>query len=89
MAQPDQPDAFEARVQAQVDEIEFLFASVGETTNYLAFADHTERELSRNGGASLVPADPIFWCAVAVECRRRDAGIITPFNQARFDLIEE
>lgn len=89
MALPEQKDALEDRVQAQVDEIEFLFASVGETTNYIAFAEHTEHELARNDGASLVPADPVFWRAVAEECRRRDAGIVTPCNRARLDRIEE
>jgi hypothetical protein len=85
----DHPDAFENRVQAQVDEIEFLFASMGETTNYLAFADHTVRELMRNGGASLVPPDPAFWREVAEECRRRDAGIVTRFNRDRLERLEE
>lgn len=89
LVQPDPPMAFEDRVQSQADEIEFLFASVGEVADYLAFAAHTETELARNGGESLVPRDPAFWRAVAAECRRRDAGIVTPANAARWRLIEE
>lgn len=89
MPSADDANAFEARVQAQVDEVEFLFASLGETTGYIAYAEHTERELARNGGLSLTPADPTFWRAVAEECRRRDAGVVTPFNAARLDRLEE
>jgi hypothetical protein len=86
---PSEDAEVQARVQTHVDEIEFLYGSLGEITGYLAYAEHTEQELARNGGASLVPPDPEFWREVAQECRRRDAGVETPYNKARFGLLEE
>lgn len=86
---PEPPEDFEGRVQAQVDEMEFQYASFGETPNYVAFAEHIEGALDGTLTATLVPADPEFWRAVAIECRRREAGIETPANRDRFRLIEE
>jgi len=86
---PDPPADFEGRVQAQVDEIEFHVASLGETTGYLSYAAHLDEELARNGGQSLVPADPAFWRAVAAECRRREAGEETIANRDRLRGLEE
>ena len=89
LRRPEPPKDFEGLVQAQVDELEFHYASLGETTGYLAFAAHIDGELARNGGQSLIPPDPDFWRAVAAECRRRDAGEETPANRDRLRSLEE
>lgn len=76
-------------IQWQADEVEFLYASMGETTDYNGFATHLQAEVDRGEASALVPRDPAFWRAVIAELHRREAGVITADNAVRLRLLDE
>lgn len=86
---PAPPEDFAALVQWHADEVELLYASLGETTDYLGYADDIHTQLEGSDDPALLPGDPALWRAVADELRRREAGVVTPDNEPRFDLIAE
>jgi hypothetical protein len=82
------PSGFRPLVQWHADEIEILYASLGETTDHAGFAEHLQAQLARGDGSALVPPDRDLWRAVAEELDRRGAGVVTAENRAWFDGLE-
>lgn len=88
MRPPEPPKDFTTLVQWHTDEVEFLFASIGERTDYAGHAAHLQAQLDRGDASALVPCDLALWQAVVAELHRRDAGVITPDNAAWFAGVE-
>lgn len=58
ISSPKPPTTFSALIQGHADEVEFLYASLGEDADYLGHAAQIEAQLGQDKPSALRPGDP-------------------------------